>query len=118
MTEKKMIEEMAKDIVRMAGLGVFEKAEYLINLGYRKIPEGSVVLSKEEIENWLKWVRQNIEKTRKETAKAFAQKLKFNLLNNSVIDDDCTLEDLEFGGDEIQEALNDTLKQFGVEVEE
>ena len=50
--------------------------------------------------------------------KQFAEKFTFNLLNNSVIDDDCTLEDFEFDGKEIRNALNDTLKQFGVEVEE
>lgn len=53
MNDKEMIEKMAKDIVRMAGLGVFEKAEYLINLGYRKLPKDSVVLTSEQYSNYL-----------------------------------------------------------------
>lgn len=50
MDKQKQIEEMAKDIVRMAGLGVYEKAEYLYDAGYRKIPENVVVLTREELE--------------------------------------------------------------------
>ncbi len=48
----------------------------------------------------------------KETAEKFAKMFIINLLNNSVVDDDCTLEDLEFDGKEIREALNDCLKKF------
>ncbi len=48
--QKQQIEEMAKDIVRSVGLGVYEKAKYLYGLGYCKIPEGSVVITKEEYE--------------------------------------------------------------------
>ena len=48
MTKQEQIEEMAKDIVRIAGLDVYGKAEELVNLGYRKLPEDSVVLSREE----------------------------------------------------------------------
>lgn len=47
MDKKKQIEETAKDIVRSAGLGVYEKAKYLTDLGYRKIPENAVVIPKE-----------------------------------------------------------------------
>ena len=57
-------------------------------------------------------------KVRKETAEKFAKMLEVNLLNNTVVDDDCTLEDFEFDGEEIREAIKDCLKQFGVEVEE
>ena len=39
MTKQEQIEEMAKDIVRIAGLDVYGKAEELVNLGYRKLPE-------------------------------------------------------------------------------
>ena len=47
-----MIEEMAKDIVKMAGLGVYEKAEYLFNQCYRNCKD-KVVLSKEEYSDYL-----------------------------------------------------------------
>lgn len=55
------IEQMAKDIVRMAGLAVYSKAEYLINLGYRKIPEGSVVLSTEELSKYTETLEHKID---------------------------------------------------------
>lgn len=42
---KEQIEEMANDIVRSASLGAYEKAKYLTDLGYRKIPENAVVLT-------------------------------------------------------------------------
>lgn len=69
--EEKRIEEMAKDIVRSSSLDVYQKAEYLIGLGYTKIdyknldnidlmifggkrfeyiPKDRVVLSREEYE--------------------------------------------------------------------
>lgn len=38
MNKQEQIEEMAKDIVRIAGLDVYGKAEELVNLGYRKLP--------------------------------------------------------------------------------
>ena len=89
--QKQIIEEMAKDIVRGAGLGVYEKAEYLINTGYRKIPENAVVLTEEELfardEKLHKADREYIKalekcvndrgaKERKETAKKFAERAK------------------------------------------
>ena len=53
MTKQEQIEEMAKDIVRIAGLDVYGKAEELVNLCYRKLPEDSVVLSREEYKRLL-----------------------------------------------------------------
>lgn len=47
-TKQEQIEEMAKDIVRIAGLDVYGKAEELVNLGYRKLPEDSAILTKVE----------------------------------------------------------------------
>lgn len=52
----------------------------------------------------------------KEVTKEFVRKFTFNLLNNSVIDGEYTLKELEFDGEIIEKTLNDTLKQFGVEV--
>lgn len=47
----KMIEEMAKVMAEnWFNETIISTAERLINAGYRKIPEGSVVLSKEEYE--------------------------------------------------------------------
>lgn len=58
-------------------------AEAIYNAGYRKIPEDSVVLSREEwkqIKNSLYYSKEELEKKlqreRKETAKEFAEKLK------------------------------------------
>ena len=53
MTKQEQIEEMAKDIVRIAGLDVYGKAEALVNLGYRKLSEDSVVLSMKEYKRLL-----------------------------------------------------------------
>ena len=50
MDKQKQIEEMERDIVRSAGLDVHGKAKYLYDLGYRKIPENAVVLTREELE--------------------------------------------------------------------
>lgn len=54
MTEKEMIEEMVGDIAKgLSGVllcEVINLAKTLIGLGYRKIPEGSVVLTQEEYE--------------------------------------------------------------------
>ena len=46
----KQIEELAKDIVRIAGLDVYGKAEELINLGYQKVNKDQVVVLKTEYE--------------------------------------------------------------------
>lgn len=58
MNEKEMIEEMAKDLNSSIAMmtnenfsGCLDIARFLTDLGYRKIPEGSVVLSKEELRN-------------------------------------------------------------------
>lgn len=83
MNKQKQIEEMAKDIVRSAGLGVYEKAEYLYDLDYRKIHENEVVLTKERFE-WLTCCFEKFDEitddikelSRKETAKKFADRLK------------------------------------------
>lgn len=54
MNKQQQIEEMAKDIENtILGLGFYlchKSAEKLLNLGYRKIPEDSVVLSRKEYE--------------------------------------------------------------------
>ena len=50
--------------------------------------------------------------------KQFAKAIEVNLLNEFTIDDDVLLSDLEFSGEIIKKVLNDTLKKFGVEVEE
>ena len=79
---KEQIEEMAKDIVRIAGLDVYGKAEELINLGYRKVicdrDNFTDLLNEETKELSL------IEKTRKETAKEILSDLLD--LHNSVQD--------------------------------
>ena len=54
MTKQEQIAEMTKDIEKtILGLGIHlchKSAEKLLNLGYRKLPEDSVVLSSEEYE--------------------------------------------------------------------
>lgn len=102
MNEKEMIEEMAKVMAKnWFNETITDTAERLINEGYRKIPEGSVVLSKEENENWLKWLEQNIEKARQKTAKEI---IKF-------VSEHCDNESLIW-------LLDEFAKKYGVKVEE
>ena len=95
--DKQMIEEMAKLVQGdMCGdvpceecnyngkmkilpryCGVYLIAEKLYNAGYREIPEGAVVMTREEKEKlyYPDEVWQMVENARKETAKKFAEKL-------------------------------------------
>ena len=110
----KMIEEMAEDLKAnidcdYGGIYYRESAENLYTVGYRKIPEGSVVLSKEQNAKW----SELFDQTRKETAKEFASKVK-----------ECKeiKELVEFGYIvsyvDLCKEIDEISKQFGVEVEE
>lgn len=123
MNEKdKMIEEMAEEInnpernwcdltIRCKGCPHTGKsckkytcrdyayADTLYNLGYRKIPEGSVVLSKEQNAKW----SELFDQARKETAKEILQLAE---KHNRGYETD------------MGNFLEDLKKQFGVEVEE
>ena len=82
---KKMIEEMAKDLEEKVVIGWRKElyvgsAETLYNAGYRKIPEGAVVLTREEWEkyqttqrDWNAIYFDGIEQARKEMARKFAR---------------------------------------------
>ena len=50
-------------------------AEELLKYYQPKIPEGAVVISKEQNENWLSFLEQNIEKARKEAVEKFVELL-------------------------------------------
>jgi hypothetical protein len=72
---EKEIEEMAKDLIRGAGLKVTERAEFLIKeLGYRNCKD-KVVLSKEEYEK----IKQYEKKVR--SGVCFTQKEWFDYIN-------------------------------------
>jgi hypothetical protein len=90
--KEKQIEEMAKDIVKMAGLDVYDKAKYLYEQGYRKTDKGSVVLTKEEF--WKlsnKFSKKELDeivefhknKASKETVEKILQKIKDSFWMNS-----------------------------------
>ena len=81
----KRIKEIASDLSKAViqdygGVYFLETAKELYDLGYRKIPEGAVVVSKqvwdEHIENWDKTTKAVEERVRKETAEKFAERLK------------------------------------------
>ena len=90
MTEQEQIEEMISTLAASNNPFVDvhveimpQVAKALYNAGYRKIPEDSVVLSREEwkqIKNSLYYSKEELEKKlqreRKETAKEIAEKLK------------------------------------------
>jgi hypothetical protein len=131
MNEKEMIEEMAKIIDNNHGFIVssVETAQAIYNADYRKIPEGSVVLSKEEyadlqiskdfnygyhegtknMEAYYENIR--IPEARKETAQEIFYKLKETLIINNE-------ENTEFFDyDYTLETIDKLAKQYGVEVE-
>lgn len=110
--KEKQIEEMAKDIVRSAGLDVYQKAEYFIGLGYQKPPEDKVVLSREEYEKFLKVnselavLEKSISTIKQEARKETAEKLiKF-------VSEHCDNETLIWQLDEF------VAKSLGVEIKE
>ena len=76
----KQIKEIASDLSKAViqdygGVYFLETAKELYDLGYRKIPEGAVVVSKqvweEHIENWDKTTKAVEERVRKETAEKY-----------------------------------------------
>ena len=113
MTDKKKIKKMASDLSKeviqdYGGVYYLETAEGLYNLGYRKIPEGSVVVSRqvweEHIEKREKANKIFEERIRKETAKKILNELYEQI-------DEKTPKWVET-------QIKIKAKQFGVEVEE
>ena len=90
MEREKMIEEMEKDLTdKLFKGGVRQLAEDLVMLNYRKVPEGAVVLTKEEYERLASYIseerareifHEETEKLkdaiRKKTKREIVQKLK------------------------------------------
>jgi hypothetical protein len=83
--DKQMIEEMYQEFLRYKlvestpeTFSYKKMCEYLYGEGYRKIPEGSVVLTREEYEG-LKLFVEKYPSAIKETAEKFAEMLKARL---------------------------------------
>ena len=123
MNEKEMIEELSHDIIEDENETIMELSRHLVAKGYRKIPEGSVVLSKEEL-NDLEYkaysrgvclvcekVDEQKEKARKETAKEILGKIKKKRQLNAFYND-CKYAVIWFS------EIDEIAKQFSVEVEE
>lgn len=80
----KQIEEMARELREIQPLFYASIAEQLYNAGYRKIPEGAVVLTREEYEKHKGFSREEVDEisetaiknSRKETAEKFASRVK------------------------------------------
>ena len=137
MSDKQMIEEMAKvlrqhicedkpcDKCNYHGktkilpryCEAYIHSKTLYNAGYRKIPEGVVVLTREEYDEFLRqgaildFLKDCHKEIRKETAEEFAERLKEELENRSAIDG-YDLEDLEFDGEIIQECIDKICKEI------
>ena len=106
MSENKEIKEMAKVLFdyRMSYddcvAGSEENiAKYLVTLGYRKISEDNVVLSKEEYEKGRierEWMRQNIDEILNENNKLKEEIAKINDLNakNIKLEQEATARDI------------------------
>lgn len=73
---KQMIEEMAEIMYQVEAFELETLAEALYNAGYRKIPKGGVVLTKEQEDKIFNDYAEYIKKVRKETAEKFAERLK------------------------------------------
>ena len=109
MDKQKRIEEMAQcknafgficnDCKFINACERYSLAEELYNAGYRKVPEGAVIVSKkvweEHIENWDKCGKAIEERVRKETAEKFAERVKeetdhgISALYDSTVDEIC-----------------------------
>ena len=144
MNEKEMIEKMAKDTgccdypqrdcskcwcLEERECSAYAYAKTYYEQGYRKIPEGSVVLSKEEndINNkFIKYLQRRIDElneyscnvykqARKKTAKEILRDIKYEIedRNGAMLE-----EDLSVDATILQEVLNEIAKQYGVEVKE
>ena len=118
--DKQMIEEMAKLVQGdMCGdvpceecnyngkmkilpryCGVYLIAEKLYNAGYRKIPEGAVVVSKqiwdEHIENREEGMKTFEKRVRKETAERYAEKLKNKAIRQQEFVGELAIGDIEY----------------------
>lgn len=111
MTKQEQIEEMTKDLENtILGLGIHlcrKSAEKLYDLGYRKIPENAVVLTKEEyIDLSRNYVKEQIEQARKETAKEILDKLS------------ALMEQYHYKSTAWRNCANFIKETYGVEVEE
>lgn len=135
--KEKMIEEMFDDlnmafIKKLTRVGVDKKevSKELVKMGYRKIPDGAVVLTKEELETtdkipenikgFYKWfIEIEKEQTHKETAMEFATNFENYLsdINTDYCTDDTVPEALYTSAD-IDKVIDRTLKDFGVVVDE
>ena len=117
--EKQMIEEMAKTYCQNGfkcdencqtnGCRVYEVCTELYNAGYRKIPEGAVVLTRSEHQKYLAFkiiepqvrgcldrereLEKRLETMRKETAEKFAEmakeKFAYDIERCKVVDEVC-----------------------------
>ena len=109
--KKAMIEELGHALYckqdKFVLSNPFDVAKAVVEEGYRKIPEGAVVLTREENEKWLDFLELNIKKARKETAREFVKALKKKLYTNNYCQEIVT-----------EEHIDEIAKQFGVEVEE
>lgn len=141
MDKEKQIKEMVKDIYRLSkmpppmieGLGEWSDtiSEYLINVGYRKINDNEVVISKKEYKNLKKelkdmeeqrdrqaYITEELiqdkhlwtEQASKETARAYHDKMQKIIHERDYIEGYA-----EIG---LQEENDEIAKQFGVDLEE
>ena len=148
MTKQEQIEEMANyyceyckkqtgekfcEHIDDKSCNIFFEAELFYNAGYRKIPEDSVVLSREEYKRLLdnairvdmEYLDHELAKTRKETAKEIFYRV-VNICRKEIDFQDGTintqLEPLYFGiingCDFVMDEVKRLAKQYSVEVEE
>ena len=114
--KEKQIEEMAKDIIRVAGSDVYARAEYLIEHGWVKLTEGRVILTRRELED----IKKN-EYRRGKTQQCWDIKKKSaKKVLDRVYDygQDYFVEEPYMVEDDFNQMLNELAKQFGGEKEQ
>lgn len=122
--DKKQIEEMAQiinggtELDTVAYYHCMNIAKTIYNAGYRKLPEDSVVLSKEEyIDLSRNYVGEQVAQTRKETAEKIYKLVdsKLDLYRNCVIGGTLYDRGYQMAISDIKQKIKDI---FGVEIKE
>lgn len=113
--KKAMIEELAHTLYckqdKFDLSNPFEVAKAVVEEGYRKVPEGAVVLPREEYNAWVNYYNDVGQQIRKETAMEYYKAMKEIIEKRTAWAGEFTVEGM------LEE--NDNLaKKFGLEVEE
>jgi regulator of RNase E activity RraB len=125
---EEIVEELSHDIFEDENETIMELSRHLVAKGWEKLPEDSVVLSREEInekqnEAWDRGIEYGKEIARKETAEKLLNDLWHSKLETTItIQHHSSKEDMENLGkaiiNTIRNKIQELAKQSGVEIKE